>query len=278
MCGTPCYASQPGYYRAPKVDIKNKEKDNDYLGETDLVGATCKMTIEASHRFGIELNCQQTLGNILQFNAESHAEQKHWYDAITDQIEVANDAVLRAQGISNDGMKSWYETKLAEQRAAIASLQTGRKMRKHYIAMGFHRMHDRLVKLDDTGDILLWCDPYATTNERNETTQTNSIPISSIISVKAGAETVALASFATSSDSAGRCFSIYTQEKSYDFECDTRDQRDDFINLLNIIREQLERSEVANNVEIKKKHEARRRALRDTVQKSKDLLSHEKKK
>lgn len=74
--------------------------------------------------------------------------------------------------------------------------------------MGFHRMHDRLVRvyfslllllfiiifvfvkyeyqLDDTGEILLWCDPYATPTERNETSQTNSIPITSIISVKAG--------------------------------------------------------------------------------------------
>jgi hypothetical protein len=49
-------------------------------------------------------------------------------DAITDQIEVANDAVLRAQGVANEGMKSWYEQKLAEQKAAIAALQTGRKM------------------------------------------------------------------------------------------------------------------------------------------------------
>lgn len=52
----------------------------------------------------------------------------HRYDAISDQIEVANDAVLRAQGIANEGMKSWYEIKLAEQKAAISSLQTGRKM------------------------------------------------------------------------------------------------------------------------------------------------------
>lgn len=52
--------------------------DNDYIESTDLAGATCKMTIDASHRFGIEVNCQSGNGQIIQFNAESHAEQKHW--------------------------------------------------------------------------------------------------------------------------------------------------------------------------------------------------------
>jgi hypothetical protein len=45
-----------------------------------------------------------------------------------EHIEIANDAVLRAQGLANDGMKSWYEQKLAEQKAAVASLQKGRKL------------------------------------------------------------------------------------------------------------------------------------------------------
>jgi hypothetical protein len=142
------------------------------------------MTIEASHRFGIEIVCQGgggSGGQTIQLNADSHADQKHWlvfslsfslpnsvvlccrYDAVLEQIEIANDAVLRAQGLANDGMKNWYEQKLTEQRAAIATLQKGKKMvscliscplpfllstspqRKHYLAMGFHRMHDRLI-------------------------------------------------------------------------------------------------------------------------------------
>ena len=102
------------------------------------------MTIEAAHRFGIEISCQSGGGVVIQLNAESHADQKHWslpppflesyslqphrYDAIMEHIEIANDAVLRAQGLANDGMKSWYEQKLAEQRAALSSLQKGRKL------------------------------------------------------------------------------------------------------------------------------------------------------
>lgn len=65
------------YFRVPKVDVKNPEKDVDYLGETDLVGASCKMTIDSIHRFGIEVNCPNGNG-LIQFNAESHADQKHW--------------------------------------------------------------------------------------------------------------------------------------------------------------------------------------------------------
>jgi hypothetical protein len=92
------------YFRAQKIDPKNYETgmtlppasfplalpapqvliDPDYIGQTDLAGATCKMTIEATHRFGIEIVCQgsgaggSSGGQVIQFNAESHADQKHW--------------------------------------------------------------------------------------------------------------------------------------------------------------------------------------------------------
>lgn len=213
--------------------------DPDFIGQTDLAGASCKMTIEAAHRFGIEIACQSGGGVVIQLNAESHADQKHWspptptpsgltllqphrYDAIMEHIEIANDAVLRAQGLANDGMKSWYEQKLAEQRAAVSSLQKGRKLvrisslllicnssahqRKHYIALGFHRMHDRLIcvrsphlppppltlssQLDETGKILLWCDPYASPSDHGDLTPTNSFPLADIISVKLGRPTL----------------------------------------------------------------------------------------
>jgi hypothetical protein len=54
------------------------DPDPDFIGQTDLAGTTCKMTIEATHRFGIEIACQNGSGQVIQLNAESHADQKHW--------------------------------------------------------------------------------------------------------------------------------------------------------------------------------------------------------
>jgi hypothetical protein len=119
------------------------------------------MTIEATHRFGIEITSQNGSGKVIQLNAESHADQKHWwtcptrtahpsrccrYDAIMEQIETANDAVLRAQGLANDGMKSWYEQKLADQRAAVASLQKGRKLVRILIPPCIVSLTDELIR------------------------------------------------------------------------------------------------------------------------------------
>jgi hypothetical protein len=63
-----------------------------------------------------------------------------------EQIETANDAVLRAQGLANDGMKSWYEQKLADQRAAVASLQKGRKLVRILIPPCIVSLTDELIR------------------------------------------------------------------------------------------------------------------------------------
>ena len=50
------------------------------------------------------------------------------FDSIQTEIEVANDAVFRAQGIANKGMQKWFEQKAEERRGALLKLQKGKRM------------------------------------------------------------------------------------------------------------------------------------------------------
>jgi hypothetical protein len=55
------------------------------------------------------------------------------------------------------------------------------------------------------------------------------------IHVIIGADTVALAGLSDNLENAARCFSILTSEKSYDFEAENVNQRNDFIQCLDIV-------------------------------------------
>jgi len=173
------------YFNSARCDARGHGlPDSGYLGETDLAGASCKMKIDADQMHGIQITAGN--GDLIHLNADSHADQKHWYDAILDEIDGANDAVFRAQGIANKGMQTWFDRKSEERREALSSLQKGLKMRKHYMAMGFHKVHDRIVKVDEKGQSIYWYDPAAPTVPGGGKEITNRVPIESIVSVQYG--------------------------------------------------------------------------------------------
>ena len=53
--------------------------DSKFLGELDLAGCTCKMVIEKDLQFGILITQSDPEEPVTTLNAQSFADQKHWY-------------------------------------------------------------------------------------------------------------------------------------------------------------------------------------------------------
>jgi hypothetical protein len=195
---------------------------------TDLAGATVRQgSTSLGKSYGIIIK-----GNsmTLELDADSLIYQEEWLKVIQTEITSANvNLVMEGDHESNPGVVEWYKESLAKKAKSIKTLRKGTPMNKHYIAMGMHREHERLVNVDSDGQHLIWRGVKEGDGEEKN------IPLSEVSAVLEGTRGPSLASLASDPNRAACCWTVVGDNRSVDFEAQTIDEKNRFVDNLRCI-------------------------------------------